>query len=96
MDGWATWNTEGELATKLLMDANCPQLTMTLGDEDASCRGTQTGGEVHDTLAVSDGNTIVISGGTDYVQKVDLNDMTIPRRKVPQMQDSVETGGVLY
>ena len=56
MDRWTTKNTEGELATKL-MDTNCPRLTMTPGEDDPSYRGTQIGGELHDTVTISDGQT---------------------------------------
>ena len=55
VDRWTTRKTECELATKMLMDTNCPRLTMTPGECDASYRGTQIGGELHDTLAISDG-----------------------------------------
>ena len=57
VDRWTTRNTERELATKMLMDTNCPRLTMTPGEGDASYRGTQIGCELHDTLAISDGHT---------------------------------------
>ena len=57
VDRWTTRNTARELATKMLMDTNCPRLTMTPGECDASYRGTQIGGELHDTLAISDGYT---------------------------------------
>ena len=52
VDIWTTRNTERELATKMLMDTNCPRLTMTPGEDDASYRGTRIGGELHDTLAI--------------------------------------------
>ena len=54
---WTTRNTERELATKMLMDTNCPRLTMTTGEDNASYRGTQIGGELRDILAISDGHT---------------------------------------
>ena len=53
VDRWTTRNTERELATKMLMDTNCPRLMMTPGEDDASYRGTQFGGELYDTLAIS-------------------------------------------
>ena len=56
VDRSMTRNTERELATEMLMDTNCPQLKMTPGEGDASYRGTQIGGELHDTLAISDGH----------------------------------------
>ena len=40
VDRWTTRNTERELATKMLKDTNCPRLTMTPGEYDASYRGT--------------------------------------------------------
>ena len=57
VDRWTTRNTERELATKMLMDTNCPRLMMTPGECDASYRGTQIGCELHDTVAISDGYT---------------------------------------
>ena len=78
---------------------------MTPGEDDASYRGTQIRGEIHDTLAISDGHTrrkdddilrrsavcveIVIPADMNCT-KVELNDMTILRRRLPQRQDSVE------
>ena len=68
-------------------------------------RGTQIGGELHDTVAISDGHT----GRTDddilrrsavcveidipadmNCTAVELNDVTILRRRLPQRQDSAE------
>ena len=46
-----------EYGTKMLMDTNCPRLTMTPGEDDASYGGTQIGGDLHDTLDISDGHT---------------------------------------
>ena len=57
VDRWTTRNTERELATKMLMDTNCTRLTISPGECDASYRGTHSGGELHDTLAISDGYT---------------------------------------
>ena len=57
VDRWTARNTERELATKMLMDTNCPRLTMSPGEDDASYEGTQIGGELHDTLDISDGQT---------------------------------------
>ena len=58
VDRWTTRNTESELATKMLMGLSCPRLTMTPGEDDASYDGgTQIGGELHDTLDISDGHT---------------------------------------
>ena len=38
----------------MLVDTNCPRLEMTPGEGDASYRSTQIGGELHDTLVISD------------------------------------------
>ena len=57
VDRSMTRNTERELATKMLVDTNCPRLKMTPGEGDASYKGTQIGGELHDNLAISDGHT---------------------------------------
>ena len=105
VDRWTTRNTERELATKMLMDTNCPRLTMTPGEGDASYRGTQIGGELHDTLAISDGHTrrkeddilrrsavcveIVIPVDMNCTA-VELNDVTILRRRLPRRQDLAE------
>ena len=80
-------------------------LTMTPGEDDASYRGTQIGGELHDTLAISDGHTrrkdddtlrrftvcveIVIPADMNCT-KVEINDMTILRQRLPWRQDSAE------
>ena len=57
VDRSTTRNTKCEPTTKMLLDTNCPRLEMTPGEGDASYRGTQIGGELHDTLAISDGHT---------------------------------------
>ena len=49
VDRWTARTTESELDTKMLMDTNCPRLTMTPCEDDASYKGTQIGGELHDT-----------------------------------------------
>ena len=102
---WTTRNTERELATKMLMDTNCPRLTMTPGEDDASYRGTQIGGELHDTVAISDGHTrrkdddilrrsavcVEIDIPADMnCTAVELNDVTILRQRLPERQDSAE------
>ena len=105
VDIWTTRNTERELATKMLMDTNCPRLTMTPGEDDASYRGTQIGGELHDILAISDGHTrrkdddilrrsavcveIDIPANMNCAE-IELNDVTILRRRLPQRQDLAE------
>ena len=96
---WTTRNTERELATKMLMDTNCPRLTMTPGEDDASYRGTQIGGELHDTVAISDGHTrrkdddilrrsavcVEIDIPADMnCTAVELNDVTILRQRLPE------------
>ena len=43
VDRSMTRNMERELATKMLMDTNCPWLKMTLGEGYASYRGTRIG-----------------------------------------------------
>ena len=105
VDRWTTRNTERELATEMLMDTNCPRLTVTPGEDDASSRGTQIGGELHDTLAISDGHTRrkdddILRRSAVCVEidiladmnctAVELNDVTILRRRLPQRQDSAE------
>ena len=75
------------------------------GEGDASYRGTQIRGEVHDTVAISDGHTrrkdddilrhsavcVEIDIPADMnCTAVELNDMTILRRRLPQRQDSAE------
>ena len=105
VDRWTTRNTECELATKMLMNTSCPRLTMTPGEDDASYGGTQIGGELHDTLDISDGHTrrkdddilrhsavcIEIDIPADMnCTAVELNDVTILRRRLPQGQDSAE------
>ena len=73
VDRWTTRNTERELATKMLMDTNCPRLMVTPGEDDASSRGTQIGGELHDTLAISDGHTrrmMTFSAAPPYVLRL--------------------------
>ena len=57
VDEWTTRNTKCELATKMLMYTNCPRLTMTPGESGAGYRGTQIGGDLLDTLAITDGYT---------------------------------------
>ena len=109
VDRWTTRNTEGELVTKMLMDTSCPRLTMTPGEDDASYRGTQIGGELRDTLDISDGHTRrkdddILRRSTVCVEidipadmnctVVELNDVTILRRRLPQRQDSAEHHGV--
>ena len=105
VDRWTTRNTERELATKMLMDTSCPRLTMTPGEDDASYGGTQIGGELHDTLDILDGHTrrkdddilrrSAVCAEIDIPADmnctvVELNDVTILRRRVPQRQDSAE------
>ena len=105
VDRWMTRNTERELATKMLMDTNCPRLTMTPGEGDASYRGTQIGGQLHDTFAISDGHTrrkdddilrrsavcVEIDIPADVnCTAVELNDVAILRRRLPRRQDSAE------
>ena len=105
VDRWTTRNTERELATKMLMDTNCPRLTMTPGEDDASYGGTQIGGELHDTLDISDGHTrrkdddilcrsavcVEIDIPADMnCTAVELNNVTILRRRLLQRQDLAE------
>ena len=105
VDRLTTRNTERELATKMLMDANCPRLKITPGEGNANYRGTQIGGELHDTLVISDGHTrkrdddilrrsavcVEIDIPADMnCTVVELNDVTILRRRLPQRQDSAE------
>ena len=105
VDRSTTRNTECEPTTKMLLDTNCPRLRMTPGEGDASYRGTQIGGELDDTLAISDGHTrrkdddilrcsavcVDIDIPADMnCTAVELNDVTILRRRLPQRQDSAE------
>ena len=105
VDRWTTRNTERELATNMLMDTGCPRLTMTPGEDDASYRGSQFGGELYDTLAISDGHTrrrdddilrrsavcveIVIPADRNCTS-VELNGAAILRWRLPRRQDSAE------
>ena len=105
VDRSTTRNTEHELPAKMLMGTNFSWWKMTPGEGDASYRGTQIGGELHDTLAISDGHTR--RKGDDILRRsavcvemdipagmnctaVELNDVTILRRRLPQRQDSAE------
>ena len=103
VDRSTTRNTECEPTTKMLLDTNCPRLRMTPGEGDASYRGTQIGGELDDTLAISDGHTrrkdddilrcsavcVDIDIPADMnCTAVELKDVTILRRRLPQRQDS--------
>ena len=105
VDRSTTRNTECELTTKMLLDTNCPRLKMTPGEGDSSYKGTQIGGELHDTLAISDGHTrrkdddiirrsalcVEIDIPADMnCTAVELNDVAILRRRLPQGQDSAE------
>ena len=105
LDRSMTRNTECELTTKMLLDTNCLLLKMTPGEGDASYRGTQIGGELHDTLGISDGHTrrkdddilcrsaicVEIDIPADMnCTAVELNDVTILRRRLLQRQDSTE------
>ena len=104
IDGCTTRNTKRELATKMLMNTNCPWLTMTPGECDVSYRGTQIGSALHDTLAIPDDYTrrkddvilgrsavcVEIDSSADMnCTAVELNNVTL-RRKLPQRQDSAE------
>ena len=74
---------------------------MTPGEDDASHRGTQIGGDLHDTLAVPNGHNerkdvdilrrsaVCISADMNCTV-VDKSDVTILRRRLPQRQDSAE------
>ena len=105
VDRSTTRNTERELATKMLMDTNCPRLKMTSGKGYPGYRGTQIRGELHDALAISDGHKgrkdddilrrsavcVEIDFPADMnCTAVELNDVTILRRRLPQRQDSAE------
>ena len=105
VDRPTTRNTERELATKILMDTNCPRLKMTPGEGYVGYRGTQIGGELQDTLAISDGHTrrkdddilrrsavcVEIDFPADMnCTAVELNDVNILRRRLPRRQDSAE------
>ena len=57
IDRSTTKNTECVFTTNMLLATNCPLLKMTPGEDDASYRGTRIGGDLHDTLAISDGHT---------------------------------------
>ena len=78
---------------------------MTPGECDASYRGTQIGGDLHDTSAIPDGYTrrkdnsiLRRSAVCDEISilaemnctAVELNDMTFLRQRLPRRQDSAE------
>ena len=105
VDRSTTRNTKCELTTKVLLDMNFPRLKMTPGEGDASYRGTQIGGELHDTLAISDGHTrrkdddiirrtavcVEIDIPADInCTVIELNDVTILCRRLPRRQDLAE------
>ena len=95
IDGSMTKNTECELTTNILLDTNFPRLRMTPGEDDASYRGTHIGGNLHDTLAISDGHTrgeddVILRRSSVCIEvdipadmnctAVELSDVTILRR----------------
>ena len=88
--------TECTFTANMLLATNCPRSQMTPGEDDASHRGTRTGGDVHDTVAISDGHTG--SADVDIFRRsavcvevdipadmdgavVELSDVTILRRR---------------
>ena len=105
IDGLTTKNTECVFTTNRLLATNYPRLKMTPGEYDASYGGTRIGGDLHDTVAISEGNTrrkdediLRRSAVCDEVDipadmnctVVELSDVTILRRRSPRGQDSAE------
>ena len=105
IDRSTTKNTECVFTTNMLLAKNCPRLQMTPGEDDASHRGTQIGGDLHDTLAVPNGHNgrkddDILRHSTVCMEVdipadmnctvVELSDVTILRRRLPQRQDSAE------
>ena len=105
IDRWTTKNTECVFTTNMLLATNCPRFQMTPGEDDASHRGTRIGGDLHDTLAVPNGHNgrkdddilrhsavcmdVDIPVDMNCIV-VELSDVTILRRRLPQRQDSAE------
>ena len=105
IDGLTTRNTECAFTTNILLATNCPRLKMTPGEDDASHRCTWIGGDLQDTVAISNGHTgtkdvdifchsaicveVDIPADMDRTA-VELSDVTILRRRSPQGQDSAE------
>ena len=105
IDRSTTEITECIFTTNMLLATNCPRLQMTPGEDDASHRGTRIGGDVHDTVAISDGHPgskdvdifrrsavcveVDIPADMDCTV-VEMSDVTILRRRSPQGQDSAE------
>ena len=105
IDRSTTEITECVFTTNMLLATNCPRLQMTPGEDDASHRGTRIGGDLQDTVAISDGHTgrkdvdifrrsavcveVDIPVDMDHTV-VELSEVTILRRRSPQGQDSAE------
>ena len=103
IDRSTTEITECVFTTNMLLATNCPRLQMTPGEDDASHRGTRIGGDLQDTVAISNGHTEIkdvdifrhsavcvevdIPADMDRTA-VELSDVTILRRRSPQGQDS--------
>ena len=89
----------------MLLATNYPWLKMTPGEYDACYGGTPIGGDLHDTVAISDGHTrrkdedilrrsavcveVDIQADMNFTV-VELSDVTIIRQRLPQGQDSAE------
>ena len=99
IDRSTTKNAECVITTNMLLAKNCPQLKMTPGEDDASHRGTRIAGDLHDTLTVSDGHNerkdddilcrCAVCIEVDIPEDmnctvVELSDVTILRRRLPQ------------
>ena len=105
IDGLTTRNTGCVFTTNRLLATNYPRLKMTPGDYDTSYGGTRIGGDLHDTVAISEGHTrrkdedilrrSFVSVEVDIPADmnctvVELSDLTILRRRLPQGEDSAE------
>ena len=85
VDRWTTRNTKRELATKTLMDANCPRLTMSPGEDD-----TSYGGKDNDILRRSAVCVEIDIPADMNCTVIEMNDVTILRRRLPQRQNLAE------
>ena len=105
IDGSTTRNTGCVFTTNRLLATNNPRLKMTPGDYDTSYGGTRIGGDLHDTVAISEDHTRrkdedILRRSAVCVEAdipadmnctvVELSDVTIRRRRSPQGQDSAE------
>ena len=105
IDGLTTRNTGCVFTTNRWLAANHPRLKITPGDYDTSYGGTWIGGDLHGTVAISDGQNRI--NNEDILRRsvvcvevdipadmnctvVELSDLTILRRRLLHGQDSAE------